>query len=123
MKNIFIIFCLTLSTVISHQSNAQTISSKIMDASLKISTGELSVFLTDTLGISGVEISVGTSPDTFSVYSQQFTITGNNFGSGTISNNTLHTVIAGLSGGTEYYTRIRILLDNSEFNEIEIHSN
>lgn len=120
MKKIYVY--LYFSLLLCFNTQAQTISSKIMDAKLVVATGQLSVYLTDTMGISGVEISVGIVPDSFSVYSQQFTVSGNSFGTGTISDNTLNTTIPGLSSGTEYYTRIRILLDNAQYNEIEIHT-
>lgn len=122
MKKLYTLIAAAMIFCFAEKASAQTISSKIMDASLHNS--ELKVFLTDTIGIAGVQVSIGTTPDSFAVYSQQFTISGNTFGSnGTISDNTLRTTIAGLSSNTTYFTRIRILLDNSLYHEIEIQSN
>ena len=120
MKTLLLAIVITVG--VQFGSVAQ-VSSKIMDSYLNVSTGELSVYLTDTLGISGISIAIGTQPDSFNVYSQQFTISGNTFGSnGVISNNVLKTTITGLGNQPDFYTRVRILLDNSQYNEIEIHT-
>lgn len=120
MKTLFLSIFILLGVQLF--ANAQ-VSSKIMDSYLNVSTGELSVYLTDTLGIAGISIAIGTQPDSFNVYSQQFTISGNSFGSnGVINNNVLKTTVTGLGNQPDFYTRVRILLDNSQFNEIEIHS-
>ena len=123
-KSIFIvaiIFC----TVKASNTNAQC---KIMDAAITFSgsgtyTGTLKVFLTDISGLSGLQIDMGSTADTFDLYSTTYTISNNSFGNGgTVIDNVLTIGIGSFSFHANYYTRIRVMLANGQFNEIVIHT-
>jgi hypothetical protein len=120
LKSVFIVaifFC---------KLNHASAQSRIMDASIQWSggAGTLTVFLTDIDNLSGLKIDMGETADSFGVYNTTYTISGNNFGSaGTVSpENVLSVPIGNYATNSDYFIRIRVLLTNSGYNEIEIHT-
>lgn len=123
MKTLLLTIVITVG--IQFGSVAQ-VSSKIMDASIQWagSAGTLNVFLTDIDGLTGLQIDMGETADSFGVYNTTYTISGNTFGNGgTVSStNVLSVPIGNHATNSDYYARIRVLLSNSSYNEIEIHT-
>lgn len=112
-------------------ANAQSVSSKIMDANITWTqtgsqyTGQLNVYLTDTLGIAGLKINLGTAADSNDLYTAQYTIAngGTFYGVGTIDvNNVLHVPIGSYAYHEDYYAKLKVLLDTGLSNDIAIHS-
>ena len=112
-------------------AQAQTVSSKIMDANVSWTpsgsqyAGQLNVYLTDTIGIAGLHIDLGTAADSSDLYTVQYTISGSGtfFSVGNIdANNVLHVPIGTYAYHEDYYAKLSVSLDNNQSNDIAIHS-
>lgn len=113
-------------TLLMSVSNAQTISSKIMDANITWngSVATAHVYLTDTIGISGIKIKVGSTPEdtTLNYLNYSIAASGNFWSNGTLTDNVLETNI-GTYASHDIYLKIEVMLDNNAKHEISIAGN
>jgi len=88
-------------------------------------TGQLNVYLTDTTGIAGLHVGLGTAADSSDLYTAQYTISngGTFWSTGTVdANNVLHVPIGSYAYHEDYYAKVSVLLDNAGSNDIAIHA-
>src|ERR1022692_4726520 len=91
---VFFLFIIAaiVCTAISQSARAQAVSSKIMDTSIDWTsssggvTGHLKVFLTDTIGITGLTVNYGSTDTTHNYFSHTYTIPGSFGSSGCTTN-------------------------------------
>ena len=126
MKKKFIYLFFSLIICLSDAQSQSTVSSKIMDAAIQWNggAGTLKVFLTDIDGLIGLQVALKNSSDTITIYNAQYNISGTTFSSGgTVSpDHVLSVPIGSYATNADYYARIRVIMSNSSYNEIEIHT-
>jgi len=104
----------------------------IMDASVAWSTGgggsyngTLTTYLTDSTNVSGVQVRIGSQPNSANLDSVSYTgATNGNFGNSNVSmaSNNLTVHLGAFSYHSDYYIDIKVLLQGNTYKEIQIHS-
>jgi hypothetical protein len=88
--------------------------------------GALTVYMTDSTNVSGVQLTMGSQPDSSDIYSVSYTgATNGNFGNNSnvaMTNNNLSVNLGSFSYHSDYYVDIKVLLQGSSYKEIQIHS-
>ncbi len=131
MKHYYVLTLLLLCCFLNWNSaNAQT--PAIMDANVKWTSseagylGNLTVYLTDSTNVSGVQLTMGSQPDSSDIYSISYTgATNGNFGGNSnvsMTSDNLSVNLGSFSYHSDYYIDIRVLLQGNAFKEIQIHS-
>ena len=95
--------------------------SKLMDCMIESNgaNSDLSVFLTDTVSFSGIEVKIGTAFDGSDLYNEQFDkalLPGN----ATLDSNTLFLPLGALNNSNAKYVWVKVMLLGGGFNEIKI---
>jgi hypothetical protein len=123
---LLLLFCFLKWNSISAQIPA------IMDANVAWTSGggsyngTLTVYLTDSTNVSGVQVTMGSQPDSSNIYSVNYNgaINGN-FGNNSniaMVNNNLSVNLGSFSYHSDYYIDIKVLLQSNAYKEIQIHS-
>ena len=122
---LIVLCCFTELSNVSAQTPA------IMDANVQWVhsvnyTGTLTVYLTYSTNVSGVQVAMGTHPDSSDLYSQTYNgATNGNFGNNanvTMQSNNLSVNLGSFSYHSDYYLDIKVLLAGNAYKEIQIHS-
>ena len=95
--------------------------SKLMDCMVETngSNSDLSVFLTDTVNFSGIEVKIGTTFDDSDLYNEQYE-KASLPGDATLDNNTLFLPLGALSYTSAKYVWVKVMLLGGGYNEIKI---
>jgi len=123
MKHLLLILFFFFFFLSSHKIQAQTVSSNIIDAVIQYDSAsthyKLYVFLTDTLGFSGLNISIGSHSD-----SSDLKASGslNKSGVAIQAGSTVVYDLSGFSPPSSYYIKAEVLLSNSTENVISKHA-
>ena len=91
-----------------------------------IYNGTLTAYLTDSTNVSGVQVNMGSQPDSSDLYTVSYTgaTNGNFVGNSYVamSNNNLTLNLGSFTYHSNYYVDIKVYLQGNAYKEIQIHS-
>jgi len=121
MKRLFILALLCLGLTSAH---AQSSDVDILDASLSLlsNSGTVKVYVSESVGISALQVSIGSEPDSSDVYASDLTLGsgGSFFSQGTLQDGVLTLPIGALSNQSAYYTRVTLTLADATTRTIAV---
>jgi hypothetical protein len=126
-------FILLLFCCFFKWNNVSAQAPAIMDANVSWTSsgggsydGLLIIYLTDSTGVSGVQVRMGSQPGSANLDSVLYTgATNGNFGSNTsisTSQNNISVALGNFSYHSDYYVDVEVLLQGGTYKEIQIHS-